>query len=375
MDYWYDADSVVFPSSVAVVNGGVYFGSGFNWTVTGGANRSFGPVNFKYLMGGGPQTSVSITSLSNGANLLAPTNVTLTAAASAGVTNVQFFQGNTKIGEDTTSPFSAVWTNPDPGSYALTARAIANGNTVTSAVVNVTVAVNVSGTETPFVSANSLGNARNDFGGFLGMELVTGPNPFTVTKLGRMMLAGNSQTHVVKLVKGSDGSDVAGGSASVAMAGGTPGQFRYAALASPLILSPNTRYFLVSQETVGGDTYSDVQGTVVTPTSVARVDGGVYGGPPWNTGGLSNRCYVPVSFTYLTGDQPAPSRLAVHTQGGQVRLTIHGQAGQTYRIEATLDFVTWTSIGNFNLTTDSREVQDPSGGSFPRRFYRASLVQ
>ncbi len=53
---------------------------------------------------------------------------------------VDFYNGSTLLGTDTSSPYAFTWTNVAAGSYTLTARATDNGNaTGTSSVVNVTV--------------------------------------------------------------------------------------------------------------------------------------------------------------------------------------------------------------------------------------------
>ena len=75
-----------------------------------------------------------------------------------------------------------------------------------------------------YIRSVNPGAVRNDFDGFLGMAFTVGEERLTVTRLGRMMLEGNSGTHQVKLVRHSDGLDVVGGSVEVSMAGGTPGQ-------------------------------------------------------------------------------------------------------------------------------------------------------
>ena len=77
-----------------------------------------------------------------------------------------------------------------------------------------------------------LGTLRNDYSGWVGMQIVVGANPLTVSQLGRMMAPGNSGTHTVKLLKASDETDVPGGSVAVAMSGGTAGQFQYGTLSS-----------------------------------------------------------------------------------------------------------------------------------------------
>ena len=53
---------------------------------------------------------------------------------------VDFYVGSQLIGTDTTSPYSAAWTNVAAGTYSLTARARDNsGGTQTSGAVTVTV--------------------------------------------------------------------------------------------------------------------------------------------------------------------------------------------------------------------------------------------
>ena len=88
--------------------------------------------------------SVTITNPLNGASFTAPANVTIGADANdsdGSVTNVQFFDGATLLGNDTTSPYSvaAIFA---AGSHALTAVATDNlGLSSTSAVVVITVNV------------------------------------------------------------------------------------------------------------------------------------------------------------------------------------------------------------------------------------------
>jgi hypothetical protein len=87
--------------------------------------------------------SVSITSPTAGASFTAPANITIDAAASdtdGTISKVDFYQGSTLVGTDTTNPYSFTWSNVPAGSYSLTARATDNGNSVTtSTAVNVTV--------------------------------------------------------------------------------------------------------------------------------------------------------------------------------------------------------------------------------------------
>jgi glucose/arabinose dehydrogenase len=87
--------------------------------------------------------SASISSPANGATFPAAANIPINVSAADAdgtVARVEFYQGTTRLGEDTTSPYSFTWNNVAPGSYTLTARATDNqGAMTTSAAVNITV--------------------------------------------------------------------------------------------------------------------------------------------------------------------------------------------------------------------------------------------
>ena len=93
--------------------------------------------------GGNVLPTVSITSPASGATFTAPASITIdaTAADSDGtVTKVDFYQGATFLGTDTTSPYSYTWNSVAAGSYSLTAVATDNvGGTKTSTAIPVTV--------------------------------------------------------------------------------------------------------------------------------------------------------------------------------------------------------------------------------------------
>jgi hypothetical protein len=80
--------------------------------------------------------TVSITSPSNGAVFAQGSNITINANASdtdGSVTKVEFYQGTTKLGEDTNSPYSYTWNSVPTGLYNLTAKATDDdGNSTTS---------------------------------------------------------------------------------------------------------------------------------------------------------------------------------------------------------------------------------------------------
>jgi hypothetical protein len=85
---------------------------------------------------------VALTSPTNGAVIALPNSVNLAATATdsdGSIARVEFFNGATKLGEDTTSPFTFTW-NAGPGTHSLTAVAEDNSGTrVTATAVSVTV--------------------------------------------------------------------------------------------------------------------------------------------------------------------------------------------------------------------------------------------
>ncbi|WP_165823942.1 Ig-like domain-containing protein [Pseudochryseolinea flava] len=110
--------------------------------------------------GNNASPTASITAPANGVQLTAPACVTINVTASdsdGAVAKVEFYQGNTKLGEDTTTPYSFSWCNVAAGNYALTARAVDNLNaTGTSGVINI--AVNNGGNVSPTTSLTSPAN-------------------------------------------------------------------------------------------------------------------------------------------------------------------------------------------------------------------------
>jgi hypothetical protein len=151
---------------------------------------------------------------------------------------------------------------------------------------------------TAFVTGQTLGSLRNDYSNWVGFRFTVGSSNITVGELGRWVVSGNSGAHTVKLVLASTGADVSGGSVSIATSGATAGQFKYVALGSPVTLLANTTYYIVSQESNGGDQWYDLN-TTLTSTSVATINSPVYGSTgAWNTPSGAGKGYVPVSFKY-----------------------------------------------------------------------------
>jgi fibronectin type 3 domain-containing protein len=221
------------------------------------------------------------------------------------------------------------------------------------------------GASTPLTTAvTGLGPLRNNSGETDGAVIAVGSSNLTVTALGRLMAPGNTQTHLVELVDAATGQVLSGGSVSVSMSGGTVGQFQYASLSSPLTLLAGHRYYLVSQETRGGDSWYN-EPTFVTTTQAAAITGGV-----WSVNGLGNWSpdtaigaeYVGVDLQYATAPAlPAtPTAPSASAGNAQVALSWTASGGATsyniYRSTSTggetlyKSAVTTTSFTDTSLT-------------------------
>ena len=87
--------------------------------------------------------TANITSPADGAVFAWKPTITVSATASdpdGSVAKVEFRDGTTVLGQDTTAPYSFSWRNVPSGSHALTARGTDNaGAAVTSAAVGILV--------------------------------------------------------------------------------------------------------------------------------------------------------------------------------------------------------------------------------------------
>ncbi|MCL5097609.1 MAG: hypothetical protein M1608_08790 [Candidatus Omnitrophica bacterium] len=128
---------------------------------------------------------------------------------------------------------------------------------------------------TPLVTGEAFDNGlRNNFSGWVGFQFTVADQPMTVTQLGRWV-ASQGGSHTVKVVN-ANGTDVTGGSVSVSTSGQPVGRYAYANLAAPLVLSANTTYYLVSQETQYGDQWYDYAACYLTSSGTAVLNYAAY---------------------------------------------------------------------------------------------------
>jgi hypothetical protein len=110
------------------------------------------------VQGNSPPT-VALTQPSDGATFTAPATMNLAASAAdsdGAVTKVEFFNGTTKLGEDTTAPYTFAWSGVAAGNYSLTARATDNlGGVTTSVASRITVSPPAPSNALPTVAITS----------------------------------------------------------------------------------------------------------------------------------------------------------------------------------------------------------------------------
>lgn len=144
--------------------------------------------------------TVSLTAPANGSSYTAPAAITLNATASDnnGISKVEFYNGASLLGTDTTSPYSWALTNVAAGSYSYTAKAFDSLNaTTTSAAVSVSVNAAPVRTETltyyhndalgsPVAATDASGNllwreTYRPYGERLNNQSASGNNPLWYT--------------------------------------------------------------------------------------------------------------------------------------------------------------------------------------------------
>jgi GH18 family chitinase len=105
---------------------------------TGGFNLNW----MSFTSACGTPLTASITSPANGTTYTAPASIVINASANGcnAISKVDFYNGTTLLGTDTSSPYSFTWSNVAAGTYSITAKATdSQSATVTSSVISVTV--------------------------------------------------------------------------------------------------------------------------------------------------------------------------------------------------------------------------------------------
>ena len=110
-----------------------------------------------------PRPTVTIAAPASGANFIAPASVLINASVTdpaQNVVRVDFYNGTTLLGQDTTAPYSFTWTSVAAGAYTLKATVVdATGYTASA-----TTPITVTATQT-FTNSATIGSATAPFNG------------------------------------------------------------------------------------------------------------------------------------------------------------------------------------------------------------------
>jgi aryl-phospho-beta-D-glucosidase BglC (GH1 family) len=158
------------PTKVEFYNGSTRLGEDttapYSWTI-GSIQQGVYSLTAKALLSSGSLMStvvqitaapapnqspaVSITSPTNNASFTSPASLTITANATdsdGSIAKVEFYTGSTRLGEDTSSPYTFSWSGVTAGTYTLTAKATDNQGAATTSS-GVAIVVNNQGQPNP----------------------------------------------------------------------------------------------------------------------------------------------------------------------------------------------------------------------------------
>ena len=351
---------------------------------------------------------VTLNSPPDGTSVFAPTNFTLTATASDNdgtVTLIEFYNGQTKLGDVVPPANSFTWTNPPAGRHILTARAIDNS-----------AGVAVSLPATVFVATN---------GGMLTGSRATAPTSLNLTTEGTSDWAhwgltnasnfnhrasGGTQisnftrvgTNAVKRLTDnrtaftwSDGTPVsaAANTNAAVYIGGLKNGFEFSAPADTNLRTLRVYAGLYGAQGKFEAWLTDFSGKAYTDLSLSNVFGNSYALYTLNYAAASPNQRMVVRYTVenlfdfdfgnvtlaaatLQGPPP-PAPLRLQNPGkepNEFHFSFLSTAGQSYTIQFTpaLWPTNWQTLTNVPGTGGTMSVTDHVGAA-SQRFYRAFI--
>ena len=252
---------------------------------------------------------------------------------------------------------------------------------------------------TPFATGHRMTALRNDTTGWFGMAIAVGDSDLFADQLGRWVAPGSTGTHLVKLVNATTGANLA--SVTVATLGAPTGQFKYAPLATAVHLAAHASYYVLSQETAGGDPWYDFN-TAAAGTASGYQSWLLVNGLPMDASGSGGATATPANdnlpnlVKFALGLTPATSGHAGRLSNGKTTVADSdyltftyvrpepAPADINYAIEASSDLSTpsWstsglTEIGNtVNHGLRTITIRDKvSLTATHKRFMRLRILQ
>jgi autotransporter-associated beta strand protein len=243
----------------------------------------------------------------------------------------------------------------------------------------------------PLVAGTNDSTLRNNYTGYTGYTFTNSSEPILVTALGYAdgTLQGTNgsglgSAHTVALWNAA-GTLIA----SVTVPAGTAGQYLngywYAALASPVTLTPNTGYTLAASQVSGGDMWPNSLGSyfpgyslptfsgIATIADANAVWGNNYPAPPNNVDTIGTSVWLTCN---LQGSiAPSIAIQPVKLANGNVQFNALGAYGASYRIWASTNLAlapvtsTWSNVSSGTFTGQSVSYTDTAATNYPARFY------
>jgi hypothetical protein len=199
-----------------------------------------------------------------------------------------------------------------PYRYNITITPHETGVVGDGVAIPVTINALTRGATRKLITSVTAGNLRDDYTGngpvqWFGMWVTVGPNPITVTSVGRYNSGNGTRNHPVVIIDAKTGTHVPNGHATVKAASAGHNQFAYAALPDGgSVLAAGRQYYILSRETEDNDQFCDSNTTVTYQTdatvsgsvvSVTNLDSFGSGGPTGSTCG-------PLDLQYTIGGTP-----------------------------------------------------------------------
>ena len=93
-----------------------------------------------------------------------------------------------------------------------------------------------------------------------------------------------------------------------------------------------------------------------------------------STQGFTPTRGYPVNFAVQAFSNTRPALTQPQWFPGQFQFQLSGESGRSYRIDATMDFASWATLGTNSAFGGSFSFIDTNAPGFGKRFYRAVLV-
>jgi hypothetical protein len=354
--------------------------------------------------------SVALINPANNANLSAGGNITLAATANdldGTVSKVEFFEGATKLGEDSTSPYTFDWTDIPAGFYALSARAIDNAGLVS---YSNPVEVFVSGTGGSLAGSialppslphtvNLTAEGMRDWihwglttNNLVNRKAGVTPQISDFTKIGTN--AAERFTDNYSSFSWSDGTPTAviGGTTTGVYTFGLNDGFEITVPADTLMRTLKVYVGLYGAQGNFQAWLTDLSAPAYTDTTLSNLGNGyavytltyVAASPGqalvvwYRSSSLFDSDFGNVTLqaaTLVAGNEPAPVTIINPSlNGAGFQFSFATEAGRSYTVQFSelLPAVTWQTLTNFTGTGTSAVVTDPAS-NLAQRFYRVHI--